>query len=120
MYWSAAFWTIGPTVVDPLILMVCFWPDETGAVVVMGATKVTAGAAVVATTVGDAIGSCVATGVCVPLPVQPAKSIAKISNAVRLMVTSKYELLFAFMVFYHPFTWGIKHFFAINYTSIYT
>ncbi len=31
MYWSAAFWTIGRTVVEPLILMVCFWPVETGA-----------------------------------------------------------------------------------------
>jgi len=105
MYWSAAFWTIGRTVVDPLILMVCFWPDETGAAVVMGATKVTtgAGAAVVATTVGDAGGAWVATGVVVPLPVQPAKSIAKMSNAARLMVTSKYELLFAFIVFYHHF-----------------
>jgi hypothetical protein len=101
MYWSAAFWTMGRTVVEPLILMVCFWPDETGAAVVTGATKVTAGAAAVPTTVGDAVGAWVATGCVVPLPVQPAKSIAKTSNAARLMVTSKYELLLTFMVFYH-------------------
>jgi len=108
MYWSAAFWTMGRTVVEPLILMVCFWPDETGAAVVTGAAAVVAGAgaAVVAITVGDAMGACVATGVLVPLSVQPAKSIAKISNAARLMVTSKYELLCAFMVFYQPFYVG--------------
>jgi hypothetical protein len=120
MYWSAAFWTMGRTVVEPLILMVCFWPDDTGAAVVTGAAAVAAGAAVVTTTVGDAMGAWVATGVFVPLPVQPAKSIAKMSNAARLIVTSKYELLFDFIVFYHHFAWAIKPFFAINYTSIYT
>jgi hypothetical protein len=109
IYWSAAFWTIGPTVVDPLILIVCFWPDEIGAAVVAAGAAVVAtgaGAAVVATTVGDAVGAWVATVVFVPLPVQPAKSIAAMSNAARLMVMSKYELLFAFMVFYHPFNVG--------------
>jgi hypothetical protein len=106
MYWSAAFWTMGRTVVDPLILMVCFWPEETGAAVVTGATKVTDCTAVVATTVGDTMGAWVATVVFVPSPVQPAKSIAQMSNAARLMVTSKYELLFAFMMFYHPFNVG--------------
>jgi hypothetical protein len=109
IYWSAAFWTIGPTVVDPLILMVCFWPEETDAAVVAAGAAVVAtgaGAAAIVTTVGDAVGACVPTGAVVPLPVQPAKSIAATSNAARLMVMSKYELLFAFMVFYHPFYVG--------------
>jgi hypothetical protein len=92
---------MGRTVVDPLILRVCFWPDETGPVVAAGAE-----AAVVTATVGDARGAWVATGVVVPLPVQPAKSIAKMSNAARLMVTSKCEFCFAFMIFYHPFYVG--------------
>jgi hypothetical protein len=96
---------MGRTVVEPLIFMVCFWPDDTGAAVVTGAAAVTtgAGAAVVTTTVGDAMGACVATGFVVPLSVQPANSIATMSKAARLTDMNKYELLFAFMVFYHPF-----------------
>ncbi len=70
IYWSAAFWTIGRTVVEPLILMVCFWPVETGAVVITAAGVVDAGACVVATTVGDAVGTLQV--VFVPFPVQPA------------------------------------------------
>jgi hypothetical protein len=108
MYLSAAAWAIGRTVVDPLILMVCFWPVEIGAAVVTTAAGVdiSAGAAEVATTASDALGVRVATGVFVPLPVQPANNIAQMSNVARLMVTSKYELLFSFMVFYYPFYVG--------------
>jgi hypothetical protein len=104
MYWSAAFWTIGRTVVEPLILMVCFWPVDTGAEVTTAAGVETgAGVATVAPTVGDAVGAWVATGVLVELSVQPAKSIAKMSNAARLTVMSKCELLFAFIVFVHQY-----------------
>jgi hypothetical protein len=103
---------MGSTVVEPLILIVCLSPDETGAAVATGAAAVaaavTAGAvsADVATTVGDAAGAWVATGFVVPLSVQPANSIAQMSNAARLMVMSKWELLFAFMVFCQPFYAG--------------
>jgi len=108
MYWSAAFWTIGRTVVDPLIVMVCFWPVDTGAEVVTATAGADTAAGVFAetTAVGTAVGAAVATVVLVPLPVQPANSIAKISNAARLMVMSKYELCFAFIVFNHPFHVG--------------
>jgi hypothetical protein len=40
IYSSAAFWIIGRTVVEPLILMVCLWPVETGAVVITTAAVV--------------------------------------------------------------------------------
>ena len=74
IYWSAAFWTIGRTVVEPLILMVCFWPDATGAAVAAGAVAVTIGVAiaVVMTAVGTAVAAGVAAGAVVPLLVQPA------------------------------------------------
>ena len=79
-----------------------------------------AGAAVVATTVGDAVGAWVATGVFVPLPVQPANSIAQMSNAARLRVMiSTNSFLHSWCSIIH-LTRGIKHFFAINYTNIYT
>jgi hypothetical protein len=60
----------------------------------------------VATTVGDAVGTWVTAVVFVPLPVHPAAS-ASITTATRLKVMSKYELLFAFMVFYYPFYPGL-------------
>jgi H+/Cl- antiporter ClcA len=93
---------MGKTVVEPLILMVCFWPVETGAWVVTCATGVEAGIWVVATTVGDAVGAVVATVVFVSFPVHPAANASMIT-ATMLMVISKYELLFSFMVFDHPF-----------------
>jgi hypothetical protein len=96
IYWSAAFWTIGRTVVEPLILMVCFWPVDTGAVVIIGAVVVDTGTCA-ATTVGDVVGTVVATVVFVPLPVQPAAN-ASITTATRLKVMSRYNL-FEFMVF---------------------
>jgi hypothetical protein len=102
IYWSAAFWTIGNTVVEPLILMVCFWPVETGAVVVTGAAVVDTGAWVVATTAGVAVGTWVVTGGFVSLPVQPAAN-ASMNTATMLRITNKYEPFFTFMVFYHPF-----------------
>jgi hypothetical protein len=103
MYWSAAFWTIGRTVVEPLILIVCFCPVETGAAVVTAGAGVetAAGAATVETDVGAAVCAGVATGVLVGLSVQPAKSIAKMSNAARLTVISRCELRFPFIVFDH-------------------
>jgi hypothetical protein len=79
--------------------MVCFWPVETGAVVVIGAAVVDADICVVAATVGDAVDAGVAAGVFDPLSVQPATAIKAMSNAARLRVMSKYELLFPFMVF---------------------
>jgi hypothetical protein len=106
MYWSAAFWMIGRTVVEPLILMVCFWPAGTGAAVGTTATGVETGTAVGAATVEDAVVARVETGVLVPLSVQPANSIADMSNAARLTVTIKCELLCVFIVFDHPFYVG--------------
>jgi hypothetical protein len=88
IYWSAAFWIIGSTVVEPLILMVCFWPVESGAVVVTCATGVEAGIWVVATTMGDAVGAVVATVVFVPFPVQPAANASMIT-ATMLKVINK-------------------------------
>jgi len=85
--------------VDPLILRVTFCPGEAAATVVPAAAGVEPEDAVVVIPVGDAV----ATGVVDPLPVQPAKSIAKMSNAARLVITSNDELLFAFMVFDHPY-----------------
>jgi hypothetical protein len=41
--------------------------------------------------VGDAVGAVVATGVVVPLPVQPAAN-ASITTATRLKAINKYEL----------------------------
>jgi hypothetical protein len=106
MYLSAAAWAIGRTVVDPLILMVCFCPVETGALVVTGAAAVAwaagvaagAGVETVAAAVGAATGACVATVFVDPLPVHPA-AIASMNTATRLRVIIKEELLFAFMVF---------------------
>jgi len=65
MNWSAAAWTIGRTVVDPLILRVCFCPDEAGELVFNGAAVVvwTVGlfageaAMAVAAAVGEATGA---------------------------------------------------------------
>jgi hypothetical protein len=90
MYWSAAFWMMGRTVVEPLILMVWGWPDEAGAAVVAAGVAnvpVDAGVAAGAPMVEDVAGACVATGFVVPLSVQPVNSIAEMSNAARLMVT---------------------------------
>jgi len=94
IYLSAAAWAIGRTVVDPLILMVCFCPVETGALVVTGgaavawAAGVAAGAGVetVAAAVGAATG--VVTVVVDPLPVHPA-AIASMNTATRLRVIIK-------------------------------
>jgi hypothetical protein len=92
MYLSAAAWTIGRTVVDPLIFMVCFWPVETGALVVTGAAVVdwtagvlTAVVMTVAATVGLATGTCVAAAFVDPLLVHPA-AIASMKTATRLRV----------------------------------
>jgi hypothetical protein len=79
--------------------MVCFWPVETGGVVITTAGVVDAGACVVAITVGDSVGTCV---VCVPFPVQPAAN-ASMNTATMLRMTNKYDPFFSFMVFYHPF-----------------
>jgi hypothetical protein len=65
-------------------------------VVITGGAVVDTGAGVVATTVGDAVGTWV---VCVPLPVQPEAN-ASMNTATMLRIINKYEL---FMVFYHPF-----------------
>jgi len=94
MYWSAAFWTMGRTVVEPLIVIVCFWPDDTGAVVDTGA-----GTCVFAAPVEGAVGAGVATVVFVPLSIQPATIIEAMSNATRLMVRNRNERLCVFMVF---------------------
>jgi hypothetical protein len=85
IYASAAAWAIGRIVVDPLILRVCFWPVETGVLVVTGA-------AVVAWTVGElvgvvesavgALGACVEAVFVDPLPVHPA-AIASMNTATR-------------------------------------
>jgi hypothetical protein len=56
----------------------------------------------VATTAGEAVGTVVATVVFVPLLVHPAAN-ASMNTAARLRMINTYELLFAFMVFYHPF-----------------
>jgi hypothetical protein len=93
---------MGNTVVEPLILMVCFGPVETGDVVITGAAVVDAGACGVAPTMGEAVVTVVATVVFVPLLVHPAAN-ASMNTAARLRMTIRYELLFAFMVFYHPF-----------------
>jgi hypothetical protein len=112
MYLSAAAWAIGRTVVDPLILIVCFFPVETGALIVATGAAVVAGAAGAEVTAADAaaaqevVGAGVAVVVFVPLSVQPANSTARMSNAARLMVTSRYELLFAFMMFNLAFYGG--------------
>jgi predicted alpha/beta-hydrolase family hydrolase len=82
--------------------MLCFWPVETGAWVVTCATGVETGVRAVATTVGDAVAAVVATVVFVSFPVHPAAN-ASMRTATMLSVNSKYELLFSFMVFYHPF-----------------
>jgi hypothetical protein len=66
-------------------------------VVITGAAVVDTGAWVT-TTVGDAVGIVVATVVFDPFPVQPAAN-ASMNTATMLRVMSKYELLFAFMVF---------------------
>jgi hypothetical protein len=86
--------------------MVCFSPLATGAGVAAGAAVVATGAAVCwgfPATVGDAVGAGVAGVFVVSVPVQPATNIAKMSNAARLNVAIKYELLLAFMVFYQEF-----------------
>jgi hypothetical protein len=79
--------------------MVCLWPVESGAVVVIGAAVVDCGAWVVATIVGVAVGTCV---VCVPFPVHPAAK-ASMNTVTMLRMTNKYDPFFSFMVFYHPF-----------------
>jgi hypothetical protein len=89
---------MGRTVVEPLIFMVCFWPVETGAVVVTGAAVVDTAPCVVTNTVGDAVGAGI---VVVPLPVHPAAN-ASMNTAARLRKINKYELCFPFMVFHHP------------------
>jgi hypothetical protein len=129
MYWSAAFWTMGRTVVDPLILIVCFSPEITGAAVAAGIAAVAAGVpdgiAKTDDAVGDATGAAVAageavaTGVVVPFPVQPATS-ASIRTAARHSVIFMNAFHFELMVVITTSTPGIKRFFAINYTSIYT
>ena len=93
MYLSAAAWAIGRTVVDPLILIVCFCPAETGAFVVTGAAVIAVADGVLVTvweiaaaaTVGDATGTCVAAVFDDPLLVQPA-AIASMKTATRLRV----------------------------------
>jgi hypothetical protein len=72
--------------------MLCFWPVEIGAVVIIGAEVVDTDAW------GDTVGTVVATGVFDSFPVHPAAN-ASINTATRLKVMSKYGLLFAFMVF---------------------
>jgi hypothetical protein len=63
---------MGRTVVEPLTLMLCFWPEGAG----------------------------VAAVVFVPVPVHPAAAIAKISNAARLRVTIRVGVRM-FTVFIH-------------------
>jgi hypothetical protein len=79
---------MGNTVVEPLILMVCFGPVETGVVVITGAAVVDTGAWEVATTVGDVAGAVVATVVVVPLLVHPAAN-ASMNTAAMLRKINK-------------------------------
>jgi hypothetical protein len=85
-------------VVEPLILMVCFLPDETGAAVVAGAEVVNCGTGVVKPAAMDVAGTDGAGVAGVPLPVQPAAS-ASMKTATVLRATSRYELFFGFMMF---------------------
>jgi len=100
MYWSAALCTIGRTVVEPLILIVSFWPDETGDV-----TAGTARVVVTAAVVGEAVGTVVATGVVVAVLVHPATS-ASTKTVTRHREIFRNEFHFALIVFYHPFHQG--------------
>jgi hypothetical protein len=108
MYWSAAFWTMGRTVVEPLILIVCLSPGVDGAAIAAGAAGGTAGAepAVVRIAAGVGTVTCVATGFGAPVSVQPANSSAQMSSAARPAVMDKQDILLDFMVFYHPFHGG--------------
>jgi hypothetical protein len=112
IYWSAAFWTIGRTVVEPLIVMLCFWPDAAGAgaAVVAATTGADTAAGVLAGATAAAVAAGVAAGladeVFVPLSVQPAIAIDAMSRMTRLKVTKRYELRFAFMVFHLSFHGG--------------
>jgi hypothetical protein len=106
MYWSAAFWTMGSTVVEPLILMVCLWPDATGVAVAAGAAAVMAGVPAASLIAGEVTGTCVATGALVDGVVQPAAS-ASMNTATRLKAMIENLLIFPLMVFYHPYYWRI-------------
>jgi hypothetical protein len=112
MYWSAAFWTMGRTVVDPLSLIDCLVPEATGAAVVTTGAGVDTGAVVasVATTVGDAVGAVVAAGAGVPLEVQPATN-ASMATARKQSVIFMNEFHLVLMVFNHPFCGSYKRFF---------
>jgi hypothetical protein len=110
MYWSAAFCTIGRTVVEPLIVIVCFWPLAAGTAVVTAAAGADTAAGVFAGATAAGVETVVPAGVTAavfdPVSVQPANSIATTSNAARPMVMRKYELLCAFIVFDQPFNAG--------------
>jgi hypothetical protein len=84
-------------VVEPLILIVCFWAGVAGAAVVTGAAGAVAW--VVATALTDAVVGTGVTVVFVPLSRQPATSIDTISRAARLKVRNTNERFCVFIVF---------------------
>jgi len=100
MYWSAAFWTMGSTVVDPLILIVCLLPVDAatgvaaGAVVVATAGAETAAGGVTASATEEAAaGAVVTTAFWESFAIQPAV-IANRKIATRLKEIARIELRF--------------------------
>jgi hypothetical protein len=102
MYWSAAFWTIGRTVVEPLIVIVCRSPEEDADACPIAAVEGTDG--VPAAPAGAMLAACVwvGAGALVSGVVQPAAS-ARIITATRLTAITGNLFCFPLMMFYHPF-----------------
>jgi len=98
---------MGRTVVEPVIVMLCFCADVVATAVVTGAEVAgTAAWVAAAPAVVEVAAGLAAVDAVVPLLVQPATNIDTMSNAARHTVTNTYELRLVVMVFDHDILWS--------------